>query len=47
MEITNEIKIIIKYLHNSTIYEINDNITIQELKSKIQEKEGISVEKQN
>ena len=47
MEITNEIKIIIKYLHNSTIYEINDNITIQELKSKIQEKEGISIEKQN
>ena len=47
MEILNEIKIIIKYLDNSTIYEVNDNITIQELKTKIQDKEWISIEKQN
>lgn len=46
MEIQNEIKIIIKYLENSNIYEVNDDITIQELKSKIQDKEGISIEKQ-
>ena len=47
MEIQNEIKIIIKYLNNSNIYEVKDNITIQELKSKIQDKEGMSIEKQN